>query len=69
MESSTDINETIPSDGLFSNTLTSTEIEQLQKGLAYLLSRLKRSDDVSEYDLYEIENVKELLRRATECDA
>lgn len=69
MESSTDINETTPSDGLFSNTLTSTEIEQLQKGLAYLLSRLKRSDDVSEYDLYEIENVKELLRRATECDA
>lgn len=69
MTNSTDTSETTPSDGLFSNTLTPTEIEQLQKGLAYLLSRLKRSGAASEYDLYEIENVKELLRRATECDA
>lgn len=69
MTNSTDINETIASDGLFSNTLTSTEIEQLQKSLAYLLSRLKRSGDASEYDLYEIENVKELLLKGSECNA
>lgn len=67
MENTTDTSDMTPSGGLFSNTLTPMEIEQLQKSLNYLSMRLKRSDAVSEYDLYEIENLKELLAKGTDC--